>query len=137
MNVKNCPQCGKIFVSQFAEVCNICQKEQEAEFARVKDYLYENPGAIVQEVSDATEVPTEKIFRYLREGRLTLSANNSNFMLNCENCDKQILTGRYCDSCKSKLTDDLSKHLRDSDRKRLGLGDSKNSKMFTAERRRR
>lgn len=129
MNVRNCPRCGKIFVPNFSNVCGTCQKEEEGEFTKVKDYLYQNPGASIQEVSEATEVPTERILKYLREGRLQLTSHD-NLILSCESCDKPILTGRFCESCTSKMANELGKFSKGQEKSKSDEG---RSRMYTAD----
>ena len=103
MDIKNCRKCGKIFAYDGHKTCRSCRKVEEEEFQKVKGYIYENPGTTVQEISKETEVSVQKIMRYLREGRLLLTDDNQNLVLDCERCGKSIKTGKYCDGCVEAL----------------------------------
>ncbi|OGO77077.1 MAG: hypothetical protein A2Y23_04790 [Clostridiales bacterium GWB2_37_7] len=70
----NCPICGKLFDKHgFYEVCQNCFSQNETDFDKVRDYLYNNPNKNILEVAGATGVPLEKIREFLRQGRLTSS----------------------------------------------------------------
>ncbi|EOC99397.1 TIGR03826 family flagellar region protein [Caldisalinibacter kiritimatiensis] len=104
MNVRNCRRCGRIYVYDgINKLCPQCRKQDEEEFHRVKEYIYDNPGANVQMVSDATGVSTEKILKFLREGRLELKGDEENLFLDCERCGRPIRTGRFCEKCKQEM----------------------------------
>ena len=136
--LRNCPRCGRIFGFISAPICSFCLEEEEDEFKKVKDYLWDNPGSTVVEVSEATEVEVEKIMRFLREERLQVSSDNPNMLLECERCGRPINMGRFCQGCKDNL--------QNSFRKEFGLDQkpeikeeirpkSEREKMYTASRR--
>jgi len=106
--LKNCPRCGKIFVYTSIMLCPDCRREDDEDYNKVRDYLYEHPKATIDRVSNETGVSTKKIIRFLREGRLMLSKDNINIILRCERCDKPIRSGRYCDECAKELKDKLA-----------------------------
>ncbi|RKD32325.1 TIGR03826 family flagellar region protein [Thermohalobacter berrensis] len=106
MNVRNCAKCGKIYAYDGFSLCPRCRRQEEEDFKKVKEYLYDNPGADIKEVSQETGVSTKKILRYLREGKLELK-DESNFILDCERCGTPIKTGRYCDKCATELQKEL------------------------------
>lgn len=102
MDVRNCFRCGKIYNYDGFRICPTCRREEEVDFQRIKEYLYEYPGANISEVHEATKIDTNKIIEFLREGRLEIS-EGSNLILECENCGVSIKTGRFCDKCASNL----------------------------------
>lgn len=107
-DVKNCKRCGKIFNYLGGEpICPVCRQQDEEDFKRVKEYLYENPGATMSQISIDLDISVEKIRRYLREGRLEIVGNEGNLVLECEKCGKAIKSGRYCDVCERELTSNL------------------------------
>ena len=65
MNIKNCTRCGKIYNYDGFKICYNCRKEDEKDYEKVKDYLRENSGATISDVSEATEVDTQKIIIFL------------------------------------------------------------------------
>lgn len=120
MQLRNCPICGKIFVYNMKKMCPDCAKKDEDDFEKVRDYLYENPGATIEEVSEQTEVDTKKILEFLKEGRLMLKNENPN-LLRCEICDCPILTGKYCEKCAKDMKKQLNNVRGDlSSRSKIG-----------------
>lgn len=107
--IRNCPRCGKIFTYISRPICNSCLDVEENEFKVVKEYIYDNPGASISEVSQATEVSVEKIMRFLREERLEISSDNSNLLLECERCGRAIKSGRFCENCKADINKDFKR----------------------------
>ncbi|HHX61556.1 MAG TPA: hypothetical protein GX707_12730 [Epulopiscium sp.] len=108
MEVKSCKRCKGLFHHVVGpQLCQKCKKRDEEDFVKVKDYLYENPGASMTTVCDELEVTVRQIQQYLREGRLTVS-KDSPIAIECERCNARILTGRYCDSCRASMTNQFS-----------------------------
>lgn len=107
-DVRNCRKCGKIFnYIGGTPICPLCREQDEVDFKRVKQYLYDNPGATISQVSTELEVSVEKIKRYLKDGRLEIIGDEGNMILECESCGKAIRTGRYCDECERDITREL------------------------------
>jgi flagellar operon protein (TIGR03826 family) len=108
-DVRNCKKCGKMFTYRDKNICEDCIKEELDDFKRVKDYLYDHPGASMTEVSMAVEISTRKLTRYLKEGRLEISGEEgANMLLSCESCGKSIRSGRWCKDCDSELKNNLA-----------------------------
>jgi len=82
-------------------------KALEEEFQVVKEYIRENAGANISQVSEATGVPIKMIKQWVREERLTF-AEGSGVGIECESCGASILTGRFCANCKGKVTQDVN-----------------------------
>jgi len=106
MNIKNCVRCGRIYVYDGYSLCIDCRRADEEDFNKVKEYLDENPGANVMEVSEATGVETKKIIQFLREGRLEVK-DETNLILDCERCGKPIKTGRFCEKCSKEMEKEM------------------------------
>lgn len=102
MDIRNCKRCGKIYNYDGFSICRNCRRDDEVDFQKVKEYVYEYPGANISEVHEVTEVAVDKIISFLREGRLEI-AEGGNLILECENCGVSIRTGRFCDKCTSDL----------------------------------
>lgn len=107
MDLRNCSKCGRVFAYENSEVCSRCSSGDEDEFRKVKDYLYYNPGANIVEVSEETEVSEKKILQFLRESRIEVQEGGS-FLLDCERCGVGIASGRFCESCTSKMQKEFS-----------------------------
>lgn len=108
MDVRVCHGCKKMF--QYIAgptLCPRCRQKEEEMFQIVKDYLRENPGANMYEVSQATSVSAALIEKFLREGRLQVSPD-SPIALACEKCGRRISTGRLCSECKKEINNTLN-----------------------------
>lgn len=108
MEVKSCRRCKALFHHVVGpQLCQKCKVKDEEDFARVKEYLYDNPGASMPVVCEEVGVTVRQVQQYLREGRLTVS-EDSPIAIECERCNTRILTGRYCDSCTAAMTNQFS-----------------------------
>lgn len=107
MDVRNCKKCGTLFnfVSGLP-LCPSCIKGIEDKFSEVKQYIYDHPGAGIHEVSEAIEIPTVIIKKWVKEERLAF-AEGSAIGVECERCGKMILTGRFCDKCKDNVKNEF------------------------------
>ena len=104
MDVRNCKSCGKLYnYIGGPPLCPSCVKALDDKFDQVKQYIYDNPRAGVQEVSEANDVTTMQIHKWIRDERLAFT-EDSMVALECEMCGASIRTGRFCKSCKDKLS---------------------------------
>lgn len=109
MDTINCRICGKLFFSQSGQpICTKCLSILEEKFVQVKDYLYENPGSSIQQLSKANNVSEQQIKKWVREERLEFTSD-SIIGIDCEICGTVIKTGRFCKSCKDDLSSKLGK----------------------------
>lgn len=110
MPLANCKECGKLFLKTSSDICPECQKKEEEDFNRVKEYLKENPTSSISEIMEATGVSEAKISKFIRAGRLSIKPT-------CESCGKVIDSGRLCPECRVKLLKEV--------RNIIGVGKSK------------
>lgn len=104
MNVRNCKKCGRIFNYVAGGIlCQPCREAMEVKFQEVKEYVRANPGVGIPEVSAACDVEPSQIQQWLREERLEVTESSAIY-LNCEGCGASIRSGRYCDKCKTTMT---------------------------------
>lgn len=107
MDVKNCKGCGKLFnYIGGAPLCQTCLKKLDDKFAQVKEYVYDHPGAGLQEVAEENDVTPGQIRKWIREERLAF-ADDSPIGIACESCGETIKTGRFCKRCKDKIANNL------------------------------
>ena len=107
MEVINCKSCGKIFSHLSGPpICPVCTKKVDEKFQEVKEYIYDNPGVGIHEVSEEMEVSVSQIRQWVREERLTF-ADNSPTGIDCVGCGVTIKTGKFCNRCKGDLVKDL------------------------------
>lgn len=108
MELRNCPQCGRVFRYTVRNLCPDCYAEEEKLFERVRDYLADNPGAKLDKVEQETGVPADKILKWLKEGRL-IAKGGAIPGLECERCGSPIETGRLCSKCSRELEEQIKK----------------------------
>lgn len=109
MDTVNCKYCGKLFIYQFGEpICAKCRAVLDERFESVKEYLYLNPRASIQTISEANDVSSQQIIKWVREERLEF-VPDSLVGVDCEICSTMIKTGCYCKSCKDDIAIKLGK----------------------------
>lgn len=107
MNVSNCKGCGRLYnVMGTERLCPECMRQLEEKFQKVKAFLNEHPNSPIDIVSEENDVSVKQIRQWVREERLAF-AEGSAVGIECESCGKMILTGRYCDSCRGKIANNL------------------------------
>lgn len=135
MDLRNCPHCGKIFsYDGTSKVCNVCRNNEESDFQKVKDYLWDNPNATIEEVHTETEVERELIIKFVREGRLLSEGIDFDFMVECERCGLPIPSGRFCNKCQQELLNGFSSNKKKKTDKEDKPAKNANDKMFIANR---
>lgn len=116
MEVRNCKGCGKLFnYLSGPPLCPACAKALDVKFEEVKTYVYDHPRCDMKEVSEEMEVSIPQIKQWIREERLSF-ADDSLIGIDCECCGVTIRTGRFCKSCKEKLTNSLSNLYKQPDK---------------------
>jgi flagellar operon protein (TIGR03826 family) len=107
-DLRNCRRCGRMYnYIGGPPICIDCKNADEEVFKKVKEYLYERPGATLSQVSMDLQVSVEKIKMFLKEGRLEIT-EGSNIILECERCGAAIKTGRFCIECQNQVSNDIS-----------------------------
>lgn len=107
-DIRNCRRCNKIFnYLGGLPICPDCKQQDEINFKRVKEYLYDHPGASLYDVSKDLEISVQQIKAYLKEGRLEIIGEGGNMFLECEKCGKSISTGRFCKECANEFANDI------------------------------
>jgi flagellar operon protein (TIGR03826 family) len=101
MNLRNCPECGRVFSYVGRNLCPKCLEKEEEEYMTVRRYVRDHRGASILEVADATGIEEEKILQFLRDGRL--ESGGFSVALECERCGRKIGSGRYCSDCLAQM----------------------------------
>ncbi|MCL2616816.1 MAG: hypothetical protein FWD96_04135 [Defluviitaleaceae bacterium] len=113
MNVKNCPECGKMYMQNSFGMCDACRLGEEAGFQAIKDYISEHPNSTVIEVSQETGVRINRIMGYIREGRLMATPGMASD-ITCRSCGKAVEKGNFCDSCTVKMNNTIKEMYEDN-----------------------
>ena len=99
-----CKKCKKIFnrISSKQVICQKCTAELDDAYHKVKDYLWKNRKASINQVAEDCDVSVAQLKRWVKEEKLEFS-QESGVSFQCESCGKEIRSGRYCQSCKDKV----------------------------------
>jgi uncharacterized protein (UPF0212 family) len=95
-----------VFTRIASAVCPRCEKADEENFAKVREYIEEDPLCNINELAEATQVPVKRILQYLREGRLEVTKGLAG-ELRCVKCGTVIEKGNFCDICTNKLNTEI------------------------------
>lgn len=127
MEVRACKTCKRLFNYITGPVrCPACADALEKKFQQVKQYIWDNKMASLQEISDANDVSIGQLRQWVREERLSFT-QDSPVGLECESCGATIKTGRYCDNCKGRLSNTLMSALpKETKQERKPLSDGRN-----------
>lgn len=110
MEVRNCRNCGRLFNyigGVYKNLCPACIDELELKFLEVKEYVEENRGCTINEISEKMEVSVRQIEKWIREERLCFT-DDSPIGIECERCGKMIKTGRFCELCKNDMSNQMN-----------------------------
>ena len=72
----------------------------------MKEYIYDHPGASINEVSEENDVSVNQIKKWVREEKLSFT-DDSPVGIACEGCGKMITTGRFCKECKIRVANEI------------------------------
>jgi predicted amidophosphoribosyltransferase len=115
MSIRNCPECGRIFEFVFKNLCPECIQKEDNESGAVVDYLQNNPGVGIPEISEATGINADKIIKMLKSGRLIIVCEKNGInLLTCERCGKPIANGNFCPQCRDSMTKVLIQGAKES-----------------------
>ena len=103
--LRNCSNCGKIFMSQGEKICPNCVQEQKELEVVVVDYVRDHPKCKIPEIMEETKAPESLIRRLIEEGRFEQVGVNLSYP--CKKCGKPIVAGQYCEDCLSEMQENL------------------------------
>ncbi len=102
MDIRQCSRCRSLFQYRGNHMCPECVRQVDELFTKVRNYIYEHPSALMAQIIGETGAEEADINTWLRDGRLILDKNSA-ALINCEICQKPIVTGRYCDDCAQEM----------------------------------
>lgn len=115
MDIKTCRTCGKIFQFRGNYQCQECVRAADEKFVTVRNYMFDNPSANMQEICDTCDVDEEVVLRWIREGRLIVHEDGAP-LLKCMSCGRAIHAGRYCLDCSRNVESQINSAARDIQR---------------------
>lgn len=101
MGLKNCSECGKIYVENPSGLCPECYAKEEEDEHTIGEYLREKGTASIPEIHQATGVKERTIMRMLKSGRILAKGE---VVYPCELCGILISQGRVCAKCGHSFT---------------------------------
>lgn len=104
--LRNCNQCGKLFMSRGEKICQDCQDKMANLEQVVVDYVRDNPKCKIHEIMDATGAPESLIRRLIDEGRFVQVGVSVSYP--CKKCGKTIFAGQYCEDCLKEMQANLA-----------------------------
>lgn len=108
MGLKNCPDCGKLFVDNAAGICPECFIRAEKDEAKVVEFLRQKNKASLEEIHQATGVKHKVIMKMVQRGRI-FQGGDVQVNYPCEICGTPIYEGRLCDKCSKNILDQVRK----------------------------
>jgi flagellar operon protein (TIGR03826 family) len=129
MNLKNCPECGKVYVENPAGLCPECYQQEEEASVKVAEYLRDHPKSHIDDIHQATGVKHKVILKMIRKGRIF---GDVSIAYPCETCGKAITEGRICNECSNNILSQLKKSdLPKEEPMKRDIKQEKRSGMFT------
>ncbi len=123
MGIKNCPECGKLYMENPSGLCPECYAKEEVYEHQIGEYLREHGKASVEKIHEETGVKEKIILRMIKSGRLLVDGI-SMISYPCDMCGVPIYEGRICAKCGSSFTKQVKEvwHNKDNyDSQRTGL----------------
>lgn len=96
-SIDTCNACGKLFPRVSLRLCTKCAPVEEHRFELVRDYLLDNNGAAVGEISRGTGVSAADVHHFLDGGRLV------QIRAGLDGCSCSG-AGERCRYCRAQLT---------------------------------
>lgn len=106
MGLRNCTRCGQVFASDSDKICSDCKDQEEKDFEKVKEYIWEEGQASIPKIHEATGVEEKMIQKFIREGRLV--DLGLELTIECKRCGQAITSGDYCESCRDEMVSGLT-----------------------------
>lgn len=73
--ISNCPICGKIIKTSEGSLCKACSMANAEQFRVIREFIENNQGSSVFEVSAGTGISSTIILQFLKEGRLQIPSS--------------------------------------------------------------
>ena len=108
--LKNCPECGSVFLENGGGYCPACMKKREEQKTQIIAFLRDHPAAKVEEICDALAVKKSLVIYMIQPGRL--DGIDVQVEYPCVGCGAMIRSGRYCRPCSVEMAEALEDSAR-------------------------
>lgn len=72
--LKNCRKCNMVFVACDNDVlCKKCQVAEDEIFKNIREYIFNNPGTSIYDLSSRFNLSIKRIETYIMDGKLNIS----------------------------------------------------------------
>jgi transposase-like protein len=102
MNLKNCIECGRLYVENPSGLCPECYDKEEKEEIIITEYMRKVGKASMQQIHEETGVNERTIMRMMKKGRFI---GKFDISYPCEICGAPITEGRLCLDCSKNILD--------------------------------
>ena len=104
--MRNCSECGKVFVAlNNSKICIDCREKEEEVVREIISFVRDHPKTTVPVIVKELGVHDSLVRRLIREGRLFSASHDLGYP--CDKCGEPIQNGKYCDKCTKEMTDSL------------------------------
>ena len=135
--MKMCAGCGTPFTPLANEdFCYKCRNTTSSKEADVIDYIRDNPGVSILDVSRRTKLSKNALIKMAHEGRFAGLVLNKDFGYPCPGCGKLITFGTYCPDCFQVMKFNTFK-MQEMNRPRKLMSDDELFDMFYAKKNKR
>ncbi|MCL1828976.1 MAG: hypothetical protein FWG32_05715 [Oscillospiraceae bacterium] len=132
MDIIQCKFCNKPFQSIGNKVCHACMDRIDSDFITIRDYMYDNPGAVdIDVICEATKVQRNVVLFLIKEKRVTIVAPGMSDLRSCSVCGKPTSQDSMCEICRRKLSDILETQIKPAPSKEEKSEAVKSQKMHT------
>ena len=108
--LKNCSNCGKLFLQTHGEkLCRECTIQEEEKQREIMDYIHDHQGCSITEVIENLNVSKKLVNNMINKGFFgNLKRSRSSYT--CQFCGKPINIGNtYCRDCLKRLRSEAKK----------------------------
>ncbi len=129
--LKNCSNCGKLFVQTHGEkLCRDCAIQEEEQQREIRDYIHEHQGCSITEVMQNVNVSKKLINNMINKG-LFGNLRRSRSSYTCQSCGKPVSVGNtYCKDCLKRLRTE-TKRVAEQRELRMNMNNNKTEKSTT------
>ena len=129
--LKNCSNCGKLFIQIHGEkLCRDCAIQEEEQQREIRDYIHEHQGCSITEVMQNVNVSKKLINNMINKG-LFGNLRRSRSSYTCQSCGKPVSVGNtYCKDCLKRLRTE-TKRVAEQRELRMNMNNNKTEKSTT------